>query len=382
MHPNLMELFVNRSVNYPVEVIVSKLRMPRASGPSLEAAYRQLGVHFARLVPRISTLYLAWGSEYDRLLTLMNDFVGGTPFASLDALHMGIKGDHRSLPLIINAPVLRRFEHIGSLSQSAKVSTANLVSFRYQSPPDPVTPSDLLQILSDFHHVEHLTLACHPGRSVAPLDRPAIAFPNLQSLDLECVYLSEIGDLFGHLQIPASANVRMTLRVGPSLNPGPTFERFIGSLIPDCDQLKISGPGFALVPTLTSRGGGRTEIMMLGIQTTDLTFAMFASNPNELTSLELEITPLPPLDALVAALKSCLLLTRLKVSTTETDFENLLQALEHAAEILCPALKSIDCSGTPIRTDRIDQFLKLRRGRGAPLDEFRISQNYAISASS
>ncbi|KZS91753.1 hypothetical protein SISNIDRAFT_487071 [Sistotremastrum niveocremeum HHB9708] len=384
IHPNLRDLFKDRNGTHPLDVHISNAQMLNAS----DDAYQRLGVDFVRLLPRVSCLCLNWEStpQYwgiSRLPNFMNVFVGGIPFVSLKSLRVKIESENSWSPLRLNTPILRKYEYIGLLSNRVRVSTTNLVSFRYESPASQsVPPTQLLDLLSEFCHLEDVAIKFSPALPMNGFHHAPITFPKLRNLSLDCVNLSEVSEIMRHIQLPSSANQSFIVSQRDSDSES-TFERFLrGFILHSPSQIRIFGFQSRLILLFTYEGGSQTIIVGLGVSAAQLTFAMFAPQHNRLSSLDLDITPLPSLNALIVALRSFRLLTRLKVCTTEPDFERLLQALEYASVVLCPALKNIDCSGTPVRTDRIDQFLEHRRGRGAPLDEVRISQNYVISANS
>ncbi|KZS89499.1 hypothetical protein SISNIDRAFT_526828 [Sistotremastrum niveocremeum HHB9708] len=222
-------------------------------------------------------------------------------------------------------------------------------------------------------------------------------FDNLVKFELESFVLepvsgldvSDMACLIRYLQLPSSATV--SLQTERDRSGATTIENFVGSFLESSEGLSISFELTALsfrlsktTYTLKSSSRAKIDIRHHLAHKHALNFPELQPldvHGTCLTTLTLHSVTLPLRMSLIRVFSSWTQLAHIGVCTEELQFEKLLTALETkpdaTSDMLCPKLRTLDCSGTRFSSIRMKYFLQFRKDQGIPLQELRFTKGFA-----
>ncbi|KZT36129.1 hypothetical protein SISSUDRAFT_1063922 [Sistotremastrum suecicum HHB10207 ss-3] len=378
----LFRLYRERSGTLPLSIYLSTQDL--AVHGSVEA---YLGDSLPQLFPRLAGLYIDWSIRgYGGLRSFLSTHIGHAELPCLISLQVEFSGeDYEGPDYMVNAPNLREYRFYGSLDHVHLTPFDNLLKFELEC--FVMEPGEILYLLSLLPRVEHCDISnADPPASIEDDHGLSVVTLNkLRSLSISTLEVSDMACLIRHIDLPSSAT--LSLRTGRNTSAAATsIDDFVGSFLKLSEGLSIScnlsdrSRASETIYTLKSNARAKIDVTHYLYDKHALKFMELESlcaHATSLTALTLHSITLPSRNSLVRVLKVWTQLADIGVCTEQMQFEKLLTALETPPGILCPKLRTLECSGTRFDSSRMKYFLQSRKDYGVPLQELKCTKGFA-----
>ncbi|KZT34765.1 hypothetical protein SISSUDRAFT_1131614 [Sistotremastrum suecicum HHB10207 ss-3] len=365
MNANLLQLFSDRALSRPLDVVIRPNDNPR-KGAHREIAH--IGSTLLALVPRISQLRIRWDDDDAVGVPLgpsLDQHIGHREFTFLQELRIS-HDSSAQFTYTINAPNLRILHFRSANNVFPNIIAPDLVKLVLEE--TSLYYPEILAVLKHFPSLEQcivrdVNLGWDDGGPPVSL----VSLPKLRDLTLQKFLLHDMADAIDHIVIPSTTNI--TLSVISGSGDGVIFEEFISRWNVSSDEIQVywNRIGADFVCTWTSKSGRKIDVT-----SGQLSLSTLAAHFPDLAVVNLHTPILPVQSLLVEALGHWKHITHLSVSTTDTEFERLLVALETTSEVLCPHLRVFGCPEGMLGTSRMMQFLDFRKNQGARIEEVKV----------
>ncbi|KZT32981.1 hypothetical protein SISSUDRAFT_455734 [Sistotremastrum suecicum HHB10207 ss-3] len=378
---NLVKLFQGRSGTCLLHVRINNKNF---IGNSMES--RQLGDRFRYLIPRIANLRIDWENDdpnSQSFSQFIDEHIGRKVFSSLKVLSMNdprVQGESEAL----TTPALREFHFHGPPSHVLRVSVTHLVTLYYSWAS--MTVEQVLDLLVEFPLLEH----CHiqnsrPIFSAPPRnDRLPTSLNRLKSLSINVFHVSNMRAILKYLNYPASANLSIETLLDPAGDTVTSvgFVEFVKSLLPtNFDEMATLWDFGRVVYTFApvDKSISRLEIgfrldVDAKVEIRGCHLFINSEATRNVSRMHLRARTLGNTRWQIEVLRNLPLLTHIRLGASENDFDNFLTALEETPDVVCPLLRSLDCTGTEFNNARMKHFLNFRQEMGVGLHELKFTK--------
>lgn len=379
--PELFRLFRDRSGTVPIILHISN----NSSSNSVDM--EKLGDPLCQVASRISELKIEWDLRDHEISwwQFLDRHTRQREFSSLKVLEIYDSSWDETVPVsVLNTPVLQTLIFRGFPTSLPRVRVDNLIELRFDS--EELSPSQILDMLEGLPSLEHCSISdddAHPFPGVQVV-HPVVSLPRLQTLCLDYFYTDVAMKVFMHLDLPPYAMVTALNSEPPLEKSGTSLTEVIRTRLLSSSEFKIVQQRRCIDYTFgahaqhslrISHGQPLSEFRVQVEKPVSL--VELAASPANLSRIILHMEELPALADLVQTLRSWPLLSHFGIRTQVPDFERLLNALEETPDILCPLLKSLDCTGTRFSGPRMKFFLQFRKAKGVPIENLHFTSGFS-----
>ncbi|KZS91790.1 hypothetical protein SISNIDRAFT_487108 [Sistotremastrum niveocremeum HHB9708] len=375
-NPNLFRLFRDRSGTSLMRVHLTNVGV-RSDDVHMHA----LGDSLCQLAPQISELQVDWMRDVQNLLgwdQFLARHLRQNELSSLKSLLLTDGGSHQLTDYIISTPVLQTLRVYAKHPLAPlHMRVDNLVELSYLC--DSLSPLNILRLLSEFPRIERCSIYDQEPESHSRSETlPVISLPRLKSIHIGSLYLSDMRQVLGNLEVPSSAHLRLeTIELH---SRSTSIEGFLAPYLASTQDLNIVKSKSLVTYRLTLDSGRLLVVenkFEHGGGITVASLAALSRYPTNLSRVNLKVQHLPSLYGIVEILSSWPSVKHIGVCTQYADFERLLTALMETPNTTCPLLRSFDCTGTKFSGNYMKRFLEFRTSKSVALQELNITEGFS-----
>ncbi|KZT32935.1 hypothetical protein SISSUDRAFT_1054879 [Sistotremastrum suecicum HHB10207 ss-3] len=343
-----------------------------------------LGESLRQLAPRIHKLQVLWSKvatqpDIPTLENFLSVYIGHKEFSVLRDLDLTdtFDDDPERNPIVLNIPALLKLRFNGAPKIIPR-SIASLIHLDFKW--SRLKISEILDLLSYYPQLKTCSIT-NPeccGDLEDEDDHDVVALNQLESLVIDFVHLSEMQSILAHLTLPVSA--RLTLGTYLDEPDDILFHNFIGPYLSKCEELKISDDETTIIYSMTYQSRGPVSVshgFPDGPPAEIDAFPALSLHSINITLLDIRYSILPSLGDIIDAFTAWSKIAHIRVCTEELEFERLLTALEDTPTVVCPLLRTLDCTGTQFSSLRMKQFLDFREKKGVCIQTLKFTRGFA-----
>ncbi|KZS91730.1 hypothetical protein SISNIDRAFT_487047 [Sistotremastrum niveocremeum HHB9708] len=385
MPSDLLDLFMSRNGNVPLAVVVDIVdQVVDKLLENEDFSFDSLGSSLRPVLPRISRLSLLWTSPNAENVMTLNTFIaqhiGHRELTSLEVLHINSIYTFDEPITKINAPKLLTLNFVGFVPSVPSfvdntVTELNLSGREFEL-------HEVLDVLAALPLLETCMIdtAEHDEPQLITDYHPPVFLPRVKKIHLASFNVDQMDYLVKHLEIPPSAFMRLDTCADPDEHLL-AFEDFLGPLITLSERQCVSRAidhysygGYVQSHELICKSG-RQMVLTHKTHSEFIDIMRLARYAMNLSLIDLCVASLPSTAELVYVINCWSKIVHLGMRTEDADFERLLEAFETSADVPCPLLESLDCTGTSFNAGRMGQFLRFRTRQNVPLRELRFTKD-------